>query len=345
MGIALEQVRPHKLKVSAVELVNGQLRIIDQTQLPNKLLYRDLYDYKQVIYAIKRLEVRGAPAIGIAAAYGIAMAVRQSGRFSLKNIIEFANEFKAARPTAVNLFWACDRIVASIQNSAPTTLEETVKLLWAEAKGIHDEDRQMCERIGSFGAELLRDNVTVLTHCNTGALATGGIGTALGVIYSARDAGKKIRVYADETRPVLQGARLTAWELLQEGIDVTLICDNTPGMLMAQGKIDCVIVGADRIARNGDTANKIGTYSLAVLAKAHDIPFYVAAPSNTFDNSISNGSEIIIEERSADEVTEGFGERTAPRDVDVYSPAFDVTPNELITAFITDKGVKPGGRK
>jgi len=202
----------------------------------------------------------------------------------------------------------------------------------------------MCARIGEHGAALINSGDTILTHCHTGALATGGIGTALGVIYTARDQGKVLHVFADETRPLLQGARLTAWELQQEGIDVTLICDNTAATLMRQGKINCVIVGADRIAANGDTANKIGTYSVAVLARAHDIPFYIAAPSTTFDKSVVSGDQIVIEERAADEVTNGFGKRTAPENIRVYSPAFDITPNDLITAFITDDGIKRGGR-
>jgi len=203
----------------------------------------------------------------------------------------------------------------------------------------------MCQNIGKNGAKLINDGDVILTHCNAGALATGGIGTALGVIYICRDEGKIISVYADETRPLLQGARLTAWELMNEGIDVTLICDNTAGMLMKQGKVDHIIVGADRIAQNGDFANKIGTYSLAVLAKENKVPFYVAAPSSTFDDSIESGDEIIIEERASQEVTEGFGKRTAPKDVKVYSPAFDVTPHELVSYYITDKDILKGGRK
>ncbi len=203
----------------------------------------------------------------------------------------------------------------------------------------------MCAAIGRHGAELIKDGDTILTHCNAGALATGGIGTALGVIYTARDDGKRIRVYADETRPLLQGARLTCWELNQEGIEVTLICDSVAGFLMQQGKINCVIVGADRVARNGDFANKIGTYSIALLAREHVVPFYVAAPSSTFDNSIASGGDIPIEERSADEVVNWGGIISAPDGIRVYSPAFDITPAELVTAFITDKGVQPGGRE
>lgn len=330
--------------VKGVDLVEQQLRIIDQTQLPEKLIYRDLYDYKQVIYAIKRLEIRGAPAIGISAAYGIAMAVRQSGKFSLEQIVKFGDEFKQARPTAVNLFWAIDRIVEAVRREAPATHAETVALLWHEAAAIHAEDRAMCERIGSFGADLLPQQATILTHCNTGALATGGIGTALGMIYAAAAQGKKLNVFADETRPLLQGARLTTWELQQAGIDVTLICDSAAATVMGQGKVTAVLVGADRIARNGDTANKIGTYSLAVLAAYHRIPFYVAAPASTFDASIVDGTYIVIEERGAEEITESFGFRSAPKETAVYAPAFDVTPNSLITAFVTDTGVRAGGR-
>jgi methylthioribose-1-phosphate isomerase len=227
----------------------------------------------------------------------------------------------------------------------PKSPGEFRQALWAEAEAIHEEDRQMCAQIGEHGASLIKSGDTILTHCNTGALATGGIGTALGVIYTCRDQGKDIKVYADETRPLLQGARLTAWELLQEGIDVTLNCDNMAGMLMAQGEIDHVIVGADRIAANGDTANKIGTYSLAILAVAHNVPFYVAAPSTTFDDKIESGDDIPIEERSPDEVTAVLGHPIAPPGVKAYSPAFDVTPNELISWFITEAGLHPGGRR
>jgi methylthioribose-1-phosphate isomerase len=331
------------MKIKALERIGHKLRLIDQTQLPIKLVYRELDDYLEIIAAIKRLQVRGAPAIGIAAAYALAIAVERSGKWQFEDVTRYAAEIKAARPTAVNLFWAIDRVVAQLREATPDSLAETLDLLWGEADLIHDEDRQMCRRIGEFGATLIKDGDTILTHCNTGALATGGIGTALGVIYTCRDQGKRIKVYADETRPLLQGARLTAWELQQEEIDVTLICDNTAAVLMRQGKIDHAIVGADRIARNGDTANKIGTYTVAVLADRHEVPFYVAAPSSTFDQSTSSGKEIAIEERSADEVTNGFGKRTAPEGIKVYSPAFDVTPNELIHYFVTDQGLVRGG--
>jgi methylthioribose-1-phosphate isomerase len=329
--------------VKALERVGNRLKLIDQTQLPTKLVYRELSDHLDIIEAIKRLEVRGAPAIGIAAAYALAIAVQQTGKFDIVDIKRFAAEIKAARPTAVNLFWAIDRVVARVLREEPFGMDNMLELLWDEADRIHDEDREMCRRIGEFGATLINDGDTILTHCNTGALATGGIGTALGVIYTCRDQGKKIKVYADETRPLLQGARLTAWELQQEGIDVTLICDNTAAVLMKQGRINHAIVGADRIARNGDTANKIGTYTVAVLADRHNVPFYVAAPMSTFDDRTGSGKEIVIEERSALEVTNGFGKPTAPDGVKVYSPAFDVTPNDLIRYFITDQGIKRGG--
>jgi len=330
--------------VKALERVGDRLRLIDQTRLPGELVYLELDDYGEIVKAIQRLQVRGAPAIGIAAAYALPIAVIQTGRCSPDEIARFASEIKAARPTAVNLSWAVERVLARLRKEAPTEPDKILKLLWSEAEAIHEEDRRMCARIGELGATLLRGGDAVLTHCNAGALATGGIGTALGVVYTCRDLGKKIKVYVDETRPLLQGARLTAWELMQEGVDVTLICDSMAAALMAQGKINQVIVGADRIARNGDTANKIGTYGLAVLAKAHDIPFYVAAPSSTFDDRIESGQGIPIEERGDREITEGFGRRTAPEGVKTFSPAFDVTPVELISLFITDSGIRPGGR-
>ena len=332
------------MKVKALERVRNSLRIIDQTRLPEELAYKDLASYRDVITAIKRLEIRGAPAIGIAAAYGLAIAQHSLEAFSPDRLKQVGEEIKSSRPTAVNLAWAIDRVMRRVTAAAPATRDEALGVLWEEATAIHEEDRLMCRRIGEHGAELIEDGDAILTHCNTGALATGGIGTALGVIYTCRDQGKSVRVFADETRPLLQGARLTAWELNQEGINVTLICDNCVAFLMAQGRIGHVIVGADRIARNGDSANKIGTYGLALLARDHDIPFCVAAPSSTFDESIESCDEIIIEERSSQEVSEGFGRRTAPAGISVYSPAFDITPSELISYFITDRGVRPGGR-
>ncbi len=333
-----------EMKIKSIERVGNAVRLLDQTRLPSEVVYRTLDDYRDIIASIKRLEIRGAPAIGIAAAYALAIAVQQAKDGSLAIVRRLADEIKAARPTAVNLFWAVDRAVAAVSSDESWNYHAVVERLWQEAEKIHDEDREMCRRIGESGADLIQDGNGILTHCNTGALATGGIGTALGVIYTCRDQGKRVSVYADETRPLLQGSRLTAWELQQEGIDVTLICDNMAAVLMRQGKINHVIVGADRIARNGDTANKIGTYGLAVLANHHGVPFYVAAPVSTFDESTASGRQIVIEERGADEITMGFGKRTAPEGVRVYAPAFDVTPNELISCFITDTGIRPGGR-
>jgi len=330
--------------VRALERVGDKLRLIDQTRLPGELVYRELDDFREIIRSIQRLEIRGAPAIGIAAAYALPIGVIQTGRHDLEQITAIADAVKAARPTAVNLTWAVDRVLAKVREGSPNGRATTLDLLWAEAEAIHAEDRQMCARIGEHGASLIEDGAAILTHCNAGALATGGIGTALGVIYTCRDQGKKVRVYADETRPLLQGARLTAWELMQEGIDVTLICDSMAAVLMAKGRVDHVIVGADRIAKNGDTANKIGTYGLALLAAVHDVPFYVAAPSSTFDENLESGEDIPIEERDPSEITEGFGRRTAPEGVKVFSPAFDVTPVELISYFVTDAGLRPGGR-
>ncbi len=331
--------------VKSIEKIGHAVRILDQTLLPIEVRYRDLNDYREIIDAIRRLEVRGAPAIGIAAAYALAVAVQHAATTDLNAILSLAEEIKQARPTAVNLFWAIDRVLARLTTAEWSTDADLVNLVWREAEAIHDEDRVMCQRIGEHGARLIESGDSILTHCNTGALATGGIGTALGVIYTCRDQGKKISVYADETRPLLQGSRLTAWELQREGIDVTVICDNTAGMLMSQNRVQRVIVGADRIARNGDTANKIGTYSLAVLARHHNIPFYVAAPLSTFDDRTPTGTQITIEERSPDEVTYGFGMATAPPGTKVYSPAFDVTPNALISLFITDQGIRSGGRR
>ena len=332
------------MTVRAIERTGDTVRIIDQTKLPIELVYHTIGDYSELADAIRTLEIRGAPAIGIAAAYGIALAVQQTRETDIDAVARIGEMFKSTRPTAVNLFWAADRMVRTARELCGRTIDEMVSALWAEAESIHREDQEMCRRIGEYGAELVPHQATILTHCNAGALATGGIGTALGVIYVCREQGKRIRVYADETRPLLQGARLTAWELKQAGIEVTVLCDNAAGFLMQRRSIDCVIVGADRIAGNGDTANKIGTYGLSVLAERHRIPFYVAAPSSTFADDLAEGSQIQIEERSGIEVTEGFGVRTAPDGIEVYSPAFDVTPNELVTAFITDTGVRRGGR-
>ncbi|HOP08175.1 MAG TPA: S-methyl-5-thioribose-1-phosphate isomerase [candidate division Zixibacteria bacterium] len=332
------------MHVEAIKTFDHTLLLLAQTRLPAEFTYLELADYHEVIEAIKRLDVRGAPAIGIAAAYGLGLAVEQAGKTDWAAIDKLAREIKAARPTAVNLAWAVDRVMERVRAENSTDLETIVELIWSEARAIHEEDRLMCDDIGRHGAELIQSGDTILTHCNAGALATGGSGTALAVIYECHKQGKKIKVYADETRPLLQGARLTSWELQQAGIDVTLICDSVAAMLMQQGKIDHVIVGTDRIAANGDFANKIGTYSVAVNAARHNVPFYVAAPESTIDEHSPTGADIIIEERSEEEVTCGFGTRTAPLGISVYNPAFDVTPADLVSYYIYNTGLRKGPR-
>ncbi len=333
-----------KLNFKTLEWVDDHLMILDQTRLPEEVVYLGCRDLDEVASAIKELKVRGAPAIGIAAAFGVVIGMRGQSfpgwNEYQRRLDQVISTLAGTRPTAVNLFWALDRmrkVAEKNRNQEPGRISE---VLLQEAIAIHEEDKLMCEKIGEFGASLLKDGDTVLTHCNAGALATGGIGTALGIIYTASWQGKKISVFSDETRPVLQGARLTVWELQQQGIDVTLICDNTAASVMKNKNIDCVIVGADRIAANGDVANKIGTYNVAILARFHNVPFYVAAPSSSFDPSISDGTKIKIEERSPEEVTDCFGKKTAPDGVNVYSPAFDITPAELVTAYITEKGIE-----
>jgi methylthioribose-1-phosphate isomerase len=333
-----------KLNFKTLEWKDDHMVILDQTRLPDEVVYLDCSTLDEVATAIKDLKVRGAPAIGIAAAFGVVVGIRQQN-FSnwndyQKRLNQVISTLASTRPTAVNLFWALDKMRGAAEKNKSEAPQRINDILLDEALAIHQEDRQMCERIGEFGATLLKDKDTVLTHCNAGALATGGIGTALGIIYTATWQGKKISVFSDETRPVLQGARLTVWELQQQGIDVTLICDNTAASVMKNKKIDSVIVGADRIATNGDVANKIGTYNVAILAHHHKIPFYVAAPSSSFDASIPSGDKIKIEERSSLEVTDCFGKKIAPLGAKVYSPAFDVTPAELVIAYITENGIK-----
>jgi methylthioribose-1-phosphate isomerase len=331
------------MPISTIEWADGRVRLIDQTLLPNefKQIYCD--DVEAVWEAIKSLRVRGAPAIGIAGALGAVLGIWES---EATNYDDFVSELKkvtdylaTSRPTAVNLFWALDRIKTTAEQHKQLDIPKLKDALLAEALQIIEEDQAMCRAIGQHGLELVQNGDTILTHCNAGGLATSDYGTALAVMFAAYDAGRNITVYADETRPLLQGARLTTWELMQAGIDVTLICDNMAAQVMKEGKIQRVVVGADRIAANGDTANKIGTYGVAILAKEHDIPFYVAAPTSTLDLSLETGEQIPIEQRGAEEVTEGFGKRTAPEGVKVYSPAFDVTPAHLITAIITEKGI------
>ncbi|MDR2115115.1 MAG: S-methyl-5-thioribose-1-phosphate isomerase [Planctomycetaceae bacterium] len=324
---------------------HGWLRMIDQTLLPAELHEIDCRHVETVWEAIKTLRVRGAPAIGIAAAYGVCVGLQTIP--SDADIVEFKRRLHevveylaSSRPTAVNLFWALNRMKAKAESFYDSKNIEEIKVaLFSEAKAIHEEDRRICRSIGMFGQELLRNGDTFLTHCNAGGLATADYGTALAVFFAATEMGKKIKVYADETRPLLQGSRLTAWELMQRGIDVTLICDSMAAMVMKQGKINGVVVGADRIAANGDTANKIGTYGVAISAKTHNIPFYVAAPVSTFDLTLVDGNSIPIEERDSEEICNGFGKRTAPQGVNVYNPAFDVTPAEFITGIITEHGI------
>lgn len=321
----------------------GSLLLLDQTLLPLELKFLDCRTVETVWEAIKMLRVRGAPAIGIAAAYGVIVGSQTghdgSSAGFLARVEGVCDYLATSRPTAVNLFWALDRMrrVARSQEGRPAV--DIATRLLAEARAIDTEDGEMCRAIGRHGAELVRDGDGLLTHCNAGGLATAEYGTALSVFFTAHDQGKRIRVFADETRPLLQGARLTTWELLQKGVDVTLICDNMAAQVMREGKVQAVVVGADRITANGDAANKIGTYGVAVLAHFHNIPFYVAAPVSTFDFTLSSGDQIPIEQRDSREITHGFGRQTAPDGVPVYNPAFDVTPARLIAGFITEKGV------
>ncbi|CCJ34106.1 S-methyl-5-thioribose-1-phosphate isomerase [Caloramator australicus] len=322
---------------------NFKLNLLDQRLLPIEVKYIECNSFIDVAECIKSMVVRGAPAIGIAAAYGVVLGAKEvysNDKIKFEKDMQRVFETLAStRPTAVNLFWALSRMKDKFYSALHNDNDNIITLLENEANDIFNEDLELNKKIGEYGAKLLSNKCTVLTHCNAGALATAGWGTALGVIRSAKEMGKEIKVFADETRPLLQGARLTAFELMSDGIDVTLISDNMAGYVMKLGLIDAIIVGADRIAANGDTANKIGTYSLSVLAKAHSIPFYIAAPYSTFDLNIKSGAEIPIEERSHEEVRQIFNVRIAPENVKVFNPSFDVTPNENITAIITDKGV------
>jgi methylthioribose-1-phosphate isomerase len=317
--------------------------MIDQKALPHEERHLRFTDYKDVIAAIKDLTVRGAPAIGVAAAMGIALGALHLATSSKEDFKiafhEICDQFSRTRPTARNLFWAIERMKKSFDEALSGSPDQIKRVLVEEAIRICEEDIAINRKMGMQGRLLLEDGDKILTHCNAGALATAGYGTALGVIRAASEEGKRLHVFVNETRPVLQGARLTAWELMKENIPATLIADNMAGFLMKQGMISKVIVGADRIAANGDVANKIGTYSLAVLAKEHNIPFYVAAPLSTIDVSVQNGDEIPIEERNAEEITTIRGIRVAPEGVHVYNPAFDVTPNRYITAVVTEAGV------
>jgi len=322
---------------------DGKVVILDQTLLPWRVSYRICHHYRQVEEAIRKMRVRGAPAIGIAGAWGLVLGIWKS---RARNYITFEKELNKVirvlsktRPTAVNLFWALERMRKAAQKNRPKKISDIKIALLNEAQKILEEDQQVCQQIGKNGLHLLHGGDTVLTYCNAGGLATSGYGTALAPIFLAKEKGKKLLVYVCETRPLLQGARLTCWELLQKGVETILICDNMAAQVMGEGKIDCVIVGADRIALNGDTANKIGTYNLAILAREHGIPFYVAAPLSTFDFDTPSGDKIPIEQRSPKEVIAGLGKEIAPRDLKVYNPAFDITPAKFITKFITEVGL------
>jgi methylthioribose-1-phosphate isomerase len=332
--------------IKTVEWTSEGIRMIDQRLLPNEEKYLMLRSWEEVADAIRKMVVRGAPAIGVSAAMGLALGASQSVGMSVADLEDdfdyMCRVMGETRPTAVNLFWAIERMRAALRREKAVTKDtELVKAhLVEEALAIFNEDIAANRAIGKFGADLIADGSTVLTHCNAGALATAGdYGTALGVIRGARDAGKRVAVIADETRPFLQGLRLTAWELAKDDIPVTVITDNMAGHMMKEGKVDAVVVGADRIAANGDAANKIGTYMVAVLARQHNIPFYVAAPVSTLDLTLKSGEEIPIEERDSREITHIRDHQLAPDGVPVHNPAFDVTPNEFIAAIITDKGV------
>jgi len=324
---------------------NNALRLIDQTRLPEEYIQIDCKDIPTVAEAIKSLRVRGAPAIGVSAAYGVVIAAQEAiaGKKDFDTHIKNSIQTLAqTRPTAVNLFWALEIMEKVLTHTQGKTPEERREVLLDKANEIFEEDKRVCRKIGTNGATLLNQEATILTHCNAGGLATADYGTALAVVYAAVEAGKNVAVYADETRPLLQGSRLTAWELHQSGVDVTVICDNMAATVLRQKNIDCIVVGSDRIAANGDVANKIGTYGLAILAREHNVPFYVAAPLSTIDMSLSSGDAIPIEERNPEEVSHGMGRQTAPKGVKVYNPAFDVTPNHLVSAIITEQGVAKG---
>jgi methylthioribose-1-phosphate isomerase len=327
------------------ELPGGAV-LLDQTLLPGRIALREISSAEEMAEAIRALRVRGAPAIGVAAAYGLVLGVQHFAPDDPGDRAAFAREvervaalLRGARPTAVNLSWALARLQRRLARDGRLTVAHQKRGLLSEARAIHEEDRATCRAIGRHGLALVKEGTVALTHCNAGALATTGIGTALAPFFAAKEAGRRFHVFADETRPLLQGSRLTAFELVQAGIDATLICDDMAAAAMRERKVDLVMVGADRIAANGDTANKIGTYGIAILARHHGVPFYVAAPTSTFDLSIPDRSRIPIEERAPGEVTNGFGRSTAPDGVNVWNPAFDVTPHELIAGIVTEHGI------
>jgi methylthioribose-1-phosphate isomerase len=322
---------------------NDGLSILDQTRLPHETVVENLTTAEEVWRAIHELRVRGAPAIGVAAAYGLCVAMRASAHLTIAGfraqLAKQAAYLDSARPTAVNLSWSLRRMLQAAHASPASEPASLLRVLIDEAVAIHEEDRALCEGIGAYGLPLITEGCGVLTHCNAGALATTGLGTATAPIYKAHASGTKFRVYADETRPLLQGARLTAYELQQAGVNVTLITDSMAASIMAQGLVDVVIVGTDRVAANGDFANKIGTLALAIVSRHFDIPFYVACPSSTLDLHTATGDSIVIEQRRDDEITHLYGQRIAPANMKVSNPAFDVTPHDLVTGFITERGI------
>ena len=331
------------MPIKTIEWIEETARIIDQSKLPQKLEYVYCKDVETLREAISSLKIRGAPAIGIAAAFGVVLGIKDSSSedyLSFRKEMEKVIDYLArSRPTAVNLFWSLKRMSSCAEKNKDKEIKEIKTILEKEALQIMEEDKRCNRQIGGNGASLIEDGETILTHCNAGALATADYGTALGIIYRAKEKGKKVKVYVDETRPLLQGARLTAWELLREGIEVVLICDDMAGRVMQEGKIDKVLVGADRVAANGDVANKIGTYTLAVLAKENGIPFYVACPFSSIDLSLSSGKEIPIEQRDSSEIITSLGKRIAPQGIKAYNPAFDVTPAKYIKGIITEKAI------
>ncbi|KAB2881447.1 S-methyl-5-thioribose-1-phosphate isomerase [bacterium] len=332
--------------METIRWANDSIRIIDQTALPKNEVYLNISSIDELIDSIKKLKVRGAPALGIAGAYGMVLGMQELIRarksISFEKVNDIADRLIESRPTAINLKWGVSRIKKIIELKQVVKTSELMDSAMSEAHAVLTEDIQCCLSLGRQGSALIKDKFSILTHCNTGGLATGGFGTALGVLVTAHQQHKRIHVYVDETRPLMQGTRLTSWELIKEGIDHTIIADSMAGYLMAQNKVDCVIVGADRIAKNGDSANKIGTYSLAVLCEKHKVPFYVAAPTSTIDSIAKNGHDIPIEERNPDEITHYHGNRIAPAGARAYNPAFDVTPATMITAIITEKNIYKG---
>lgn len=329
--------------LQSVYFENGVLKILDQTKIPNVTEFLEITKIEDAWEAIKQLKVRGAPAIGIAAAYGLVLGIQEAPETSFEEfftVFQKQSDYLAnSRPTAVNLFWALKRMKERALKEKDQPVSNIKQALTEEAHTIRLEDEEVCRAIGEHALTLLKDGMGILTHCNAGGIATARYGTALAPLYLAKEKGWDIKVFADETRPLLQGARLTAWELMQAGIDVTLITDSMAAMVMQKGWVQAIIVGCDRVAANGDVANKIGTYGVALLAKVHNIPFYVAAPTSTIDLETKTGADIPIEERDAAEITEGFGTRTAPEGVKVFNPAFDVTPHTFVTAIITEKGI------